>query len=227
MSKPTIKYLDYGLTDYGKAWEMQQEIFNRQVKLKTEKQPTENHLIFVEHPHVYTLGKSGNSQNMLISDDMLKAINATYYKVDRGGDITYHGQGQIVGYPIFDLEAMGLTYKGYINKLEESIIRYLKKEHNITANQLDDATGVWVSTDKGPEKICAIGTKASHYITMHGFALNINTDLKYFDYINPCGFTNRGVTSLEKIKGKKFDYENEKILLRKHIAETFNAELTM
>ncbi len=227
MPKHKIKYLDCAKTDYGKTWEIQQEIFNRQLSLKKEKQATENHLLFVEHPHVYTLGRSGSYNNLLISNDMMKSINATYYKVDRGGDITYHGPGQIVGYPIFDLEALQLTYKGYIDTLETSIIRFLKIEHNIESRQLEGATGVWIDTDNGPEKICAIGTKASRYITMHGFALNVNTDLKYFGYINPCGFTDKGVTSLQKIKGCILDFENEKILLRKHIAECFNAELIL
>lgn len=220
-----IKYLDWGLLEYGKAWEMQQEIFNKQIQHKTDKTPTEQHLIFVEHPHVYTLGKSGDNQNLLISDEILKKIEATYYKVDRGGDITYHGPGQIVGYPIFDLEAMNLSYKGYIEKLESAIIKYLKTTHGIDAHQLDSATGVWIDTIRGPEKICAIGTRASRYITMHGFALNINTNLNYFDYINPCGFKDKGVTSLEKIIGTKCDFEQEKKALMEFIVKEFNATI--
>jgi lipoyl(octanoyl) transferase len=227
MTTSMIQYLDWGRTDYGKAWEMQQEIFNRQVESKTAKKPTEHHLIFVEHPHVYTLGKSGDNQNLLISDEMMKKIEATYYKVDRGGDITYHGPGQIVGYPIFDLEALGISYKGYIDALESSIILYLKEAHGISAYQLDGATGVWIDTKTGPEKICAIGTRASRYITMHGFALNINTDLRYFEYINPCGFKDKGITSLEKYKGHKFDYEEEKRILREFIAREFKGTLVI
>ncbi len=225
MSATNIKFLDWGRTDYGRAWEMQQEIFNQQVENKAAKQPTQHHLIFVEHPHVYTLGKSGDSHNLLISDEMMQKIKATYYKVDRGGDITYHGPGQIVGYPIFDLETLGISYKGYIDSLESSIIDYLSEIHGVKASQPDGATGVWIDTPRGPEKICAIGTRASRYITMHGFALNINTDLRYFEYINPCGFKDKGVTSLEIIKGHKFDYEEEKEILRDFIARGFNAIL--
>jgi len=225
MATHCIKFLDWQRTDYGKSWEQQQEIFNLQLERKNQGQPTEHHLIFVEHPHVYTLGKSGNSQNLLISDARLQQIGATYYKVDRGGDITYHGPGQIVGYPIFDLESMKLGYKDYIEKLEQSIIRYLKSEHNIEAFQLKGATGVWVHSNRGEEKICAIGTRASRFITMHGFAFNVNTNLEYFGYINPCGFVDKGVTSLQKIFGKEFDFEKEKFLLRGYIAREFDADL--
>ena len=220
-----IKFLDWGKMDYGQAWEKQQEIFSAQIEHKTNKTPTEQYLIFVEHPHVYTLGKSGDNQNLLITDETLKKIEATYYKVDRGGDITYHGPGQIVGYPIFDLEAMNVTYKGYIEKLETAILKYLKECHNLDVYQLDGATGVWVNTKNGPEKICAIGTKASRYITMHGFALNINTNLSYFEYINPCGFKDKGVTSLEKIKGAKCDFELEKKNLMNYILQEFDGKL--
>lgn len=225
MSKQRIKFLDLGQTDYAKSWEMQQKLFNKMVRLKTEHGFAENYLIFVEHQHVYTLGKSGNANNMLINNDLLNSINATFYHVDRGGDITYHGPGQIVGYPIFDLELMQLSYLQYIKTIEASIINYLKQEHSLDSYQHERATGVWIDTQKGPEKICAIGTKASRYITMHGFALNINTDLSYFNHINPCGFTDRGVTSLEKILGHSFDFENEKKLLLKYIASNFKAEI--
>ncbi|MDD2562637.1 MAG: lipoyl(octanoyl) transferase LipB [Salinivirgaceae bacterium] len=221
----TIKYLDWGKMDYGQAWEKQQKIFDAQIVHKANKTTTENHLIFVEHPHVYTLGKSGDNQNLLISDEILKKINATYYKVDRGGDITYHGPGQIVGYPIFDLEVMHVTYKGYIEKLETAILKYLKECHQLDVFQLDSATGVWIKTKNGPEKICAIGTKASRYITMHGFALNINTDLSYFEYINPCGFKDKGVTSLEKLKGTKCDFELEKKNLTNYIMREFEGQI--
>jgi len=216
-----IIFQDWKTTDYDKSWEKQKVIFHRLLSLKTQNQPTENYLIFVEHPHVYTLGKSGNSQNLLISPEMLKKIDATYYQVDRGGDITYHGFGQIVGYPIFDLENFKISYKEYIYKLENSIINYLKTRHQIESFRLEKTTGVWVKSENRIEKICAIGTRASRYITMHGFALNINTDLRYFEYINPCGFTDKGVTSLENIKKEKQDFEEEKNWLREFIIAEF------
>ncbi len=225
MSKHTIKFLDWHTTDYGKSWEWQQEIFNKQIERKNNHQPTEHYLIFVEHPHVYTLGKNGNQDNLLISEAFLKQINASYYKVDRGGDITYHGPGQIVGYPIFDLEAFRIGYKEYIENLENAIIQYLKDKHNIEAFQMKGATGVWVNSPCGEEKICAIGTRASKFITMHGFAFNVNTNLDYFGYINPCGFVDKGVTSLQKIYRHPLDFEQEKIFLRDYIARAFNAEL--
>ncbi len=220
-----IKFTDWGKLDYKKSWDKQKEIFNSQIERKQKGEPTENTLIFVEHPHVFTLGKSGDRKNMLISDEMLEKINATYYHIERGGDITYHGPGQIVGYPIFDLENMEVTYKGFIDKLENGIIMYLKEAHNIEAFQLPKATGVWIETPRGQEKIGAIGTRASKYVTMHGFALNINTQLEFFDYINPCGFTDKGVTSLQKIKGEKQDFEAEKKILKSFLARSFEAEL--
>jgi len=225
MSIKKIKYVDWKTLDYKQAWEKQQVIFNKQLEAKQENTPTENTLIFVEHPHVFTLGKSGDRSNMLISDQMLEKINATYYHIDRGGDITYHGPGQIVGYPIFDLENLEVSYKGFIDKLEQGIIKYLQQEHQLEAYQMPKATGVWLDRPNGQEKICAIGTRASKYVTMHGFALNINTQLEYFDYINPCGFTDKGVTSLEKIKGEKQDFEAEKEKLKRYLIEAFEAEI--
>ncbi|ALO16150.1 Octanoyltransferase [Salinivirga cyanobacteriivorans] len=220
-----IIFEDWNQLDYGKAWKKQEKIFNRQIDRKQKNEPTENTLIFVEHPHVYTLGKNGDRSNMLITDEMLEKINATYYHIDRGGDVTYHGPGQIVGYPIFDLEKLGISYKGFIENIENGIIKYLRATHGIETFQLPKATGVWLETERGHEKICAIGTRASKYVTMHGFALNINTNLEYFDYINPCGFTDKGVTSLEKIKGVKQDFEKEKSILKGFLAEAFEAEL--
>ncbi len=156
-------------------------------------------LIFVEHPHVYTLGKSGSENNLLADSIQLRAREAAFYRIDRGGDITYHGPGQIVGYPIFDLEAVGIGLKEYISRLEEVIIKTLAY-YGINASRYPGATGVWLDSDmeNKARKICAIGVKASRYVTMHGFAFNVNTDLTYFNYINPCGFTDKGVTSLQK-----------------------------
>lgn len=210
---PEIEYRDLGNIEYKTAWEYQEKVFKERVdrKLKNRELDSEdriylnNLLLFVEHPHVYTLGKSGESNNLLINDDFLSKIDATYFKIDRGGDVTYHGPGQIVGYPIFDLDQFGIHLKQYVHSLEECIIIFLK-EKGITASRMEGATGVWLdpSTPKA-RKICAIGVKASRFITMHGFAFNINTNLEYFNYINPCGFTDKGVTSLEKELGKKQD----------------------
>jgi len=182
-------------------------------------------LIFVEHPHVYTLGKSGSENNLLIDYIQLRAKDATFYKTDRGGDITYHGPGQIVGYPIFDLEKIRTGLKEYIFKLEEAIILTLK-EYNLSGARLENGTGVWLDPDvKGKaRKICAIGVKASKYVTMHGFAFNVNTDLTYFDHINPCGFTDKGVTSLEKELGSKQEMKEVKDIVRRKVREVFDLE---
>ena len=166
-------------------------------------------LIFVEHPHVYTLGKSGSENNLLLDYIQLQAKEASFYRIDRGGDITYHGPGQIVGYPIFDLEVIKIGLKDYIYRLEEAIIRTVG-EFGIQASRLEGGTGVWLDPEINGKarKICAIGVKASRYVTMHGFAFNVNTDLTYFNNINPCGFTDKGVTSLEKELGGMQDIES-------------------
>jgi len=227
--KPEIEYLDLGKLEFKKAWEFQESVFKERVERKLQnralhekdRQYLRNLLLFVEHPHVYTLGKSGVSNNMLISDDFLKKIDASYFHIDRGGDITYHGPGQIVGYPIFDLDQFGIHLKEYVHGLEECIILFLK-EKNITAGRLTGATGVWIDPDGlQARKICAIGVKASRFITMHGFAFNVNTNLDYFSYINPCGFTNKGVTSLEKELGESQDLERVKARLKDIIKSYF------
>ena len=197
-----IEVLDKGIIDYGDAWTQQQEHFK--ALLANTAHPGDNEargvLMLCEHPHVYTLGKSGHANNLLVSETFLKSIGASYYHIDRGGDITYHGYGQLVGYPILDLSSIGehgLGLKEYIHLLEESVIATIA-EWGIEGQRVDHATGVWLAaTDTKPErKICAIGVKASRFVTMHGFALNVTTDLKYFSYINPCGFTDKGVTSM-------------------------------
>lgn len=226
--QPIIDYKNLGLIDYKEAWDFQEDFFQRMVNQKLdkfagdEKDKVRSLLIFCEHPHVYTLGKSGEQENLLISDDLLKKINATYYRINRGGDITYHGPGQIVGYPIFDLELFGLQVKQYIANLEESIIRTLAI-YDIEASRLDGATGVWLDSEKPGEarKICAIGVKASRFVTMHGFAFNVNTNLDYFGYINPCGFVDKGVTSLEKELGRKMDIDEVRQILKGKLAEVF------
>ena len=223
-------YKDLGLIEYKEAWEYQEECFDEIISTKMYNRDNEkskktgiNRLLFCEHPHVYTLGKSGTQNNLLINDDFLKKINATYFKTNRGGDITYHGPGQIVGYPIIDLEELGLSVKDYILKLEEVIIRLLK-DYNIESSLLDGATGVWLdaNTPGQTRKICAIGVKASRYVTMHGFAFNVNTDLTYFNHINPCGFVDKGVTSMEKELGEKQDMGKIKKQLLNHFESIFN-----
>lgn len=229
----SVKYHDLQLIDYKEAWDYQdtihKELVNQKLKTRNGK-PNQSlpfsHLILCEHPHVFTLGRSGKQNNLLIQDDFLKQIGASYFITDRGGDITYHGPGQIVGYPIFDLDQFGYSAKKYIYSLEEAIILTLK-EFAIHSSRLKGATGVWLDADK-PElvrKICAIGVRISRSITMHGFALNINTNLKYFNYIHPCGFVDKGVTSLQKELGSEQDIEQVKDILKSHLSSIFKIDL--
>ena len=226
-----VEYKDIGLTDYKKAWDYQEQLFDQLLESKKKgeisvadcRNRIPGTLIFVEHPHVYTLGKSGSEANLLLDYIQLRAKDASFYRTDRGGDITYHGPGQIVGYPIFDLEALGIGVKQYVSGLEEAVIR-TAGEYGLKGERLDGGTGVWL--DPGvpgkARKICAIGVKASRFITMHGFAFNVNTDLSYFDHINPCGFTDKGVTSLEKELGGKQDIEKAKNILRNNLRDLFD-----
>ncbi len=220
---------DLGPIEYKNAWDYQEKCFNSIIETKLynrshdDKKTITNRLLFCEHPHVYTLGKSGTQNNLLVNDEFLKKINATYFKINRGGDITYHGPGQIVGYPILDIEELDLGVKEYIHKLEQSVINLLK-DYGIESTRMDGATGVWLDADKPGKarKICAIGVKVSRYVTMHGFAFNVNTDLSYFNHINPCGFVDKGVTSMEKELGEKQDFKKIKSELKKHIELVFN-----
>lgn len=218
---------DLGVIDYKEAWDKQEELFNKIVSQKKEnKDETDNYFLFCEHPHVYTLGKSGAENNLLINSEFLKKIDATYYKINRGGDITYHGFGQIVGYPILNLELLNLGIKSFINNLEEVIIQTLK-EYEITATRFDGATGVWLDVNTpNARKICAIGVRTSHWVSMHGFALNVNTDLTYFNHINPCGFVDKGVTSLEKELGKKVDLQEVKNIISTKFEDVFQVKLS-
>lgn len=214
MSKVT--FYDWKTIDYKEAWDKQQAIFNGVMEFKLGKSDiSPQSIIFCEHPHVYTLGKNGNNTNLLISDEMLKKINATYYHIDRGGDITYHGPGQIVGYPIIDLESAKLSVREYIFQLEQSVIDTLAY-FGISSTRLEGSTGVWLDVDVPgrTRKICAIGVKASRFVTMHGFAFNVNTDLNYFSYINPCGFVDKGVTSMKVELGAEVDIELVKSILK-------------
>ncbi|MGA2405402.1 MAG: lipoyl(octanoyl) transferase LipB [Bacteroidales bacterium] len=227
----SVVYKDIGQRDYKETWEYQAEIFARLVDSK--KQGIEvgdsgqnilpGTLIFVEHPHVYTLGKSGSENNLLLDVIQLQAKDASFYRIDRGGDITYHGPGQIVGYPIFDLDVIKIGLKEYIYRLEEAIIRTVN-EFGITASRFGGGTGVWLDPEISGKarKICAIGVKASRYITMHGFAFNVNSDLTYFSNINPCGFTDKGVTSLEKELGARQDFESVKSIVKRNLQVVFD-----
>ena len=223
---PDIKFIDLGVKDYKETWDYQEKLFQELLDEK-KNNPNSNfggYLLFVEHPHVYTLGKSGEANNLLISGPFLKQINATYYRINRGGDITYHGPGQIVGYPVIDLEKFGMGVREYIEKLEESVIKYLEKV-TIKAGRMEGATGVWLGAGThNARKVCAIGVRVSRFVTMHGFALNINTDLTYFSYINPCGFQDKGVTSVEKELGAKQDFETTKQLVKAELAEIFGMQ---
>jgi lipoyl(octanoyl) transferase len=231
----SVVYKDIGLKDYKETWDYQVEIFTELVVSKkkgaggvdTRGKTLPGTLIFVEHPHVYTLGKNGSENNLLLDYLQLQAKGANFYRIDRGGDITYHGPGQIVGYPIFDLEILKIGLKDYIFKLEEAIIRTVG-EFGISASRLEGGTGVWLEPEmKGKaRKICAIGVKASRYVTMHGFAFNVNTDLTYFNNINPCGFTDKGVTSLNKELGGMQDISMVKELVKKNLQELFDLEWT-
>lgn len=225
-------FQDWGTTEYNEAWKKQEVLFNQIMDAKkavregdATPESIDHYVVFVEHPHVYTLGKSGSENNLLINSIQLQAKHATFVNTNRGGDITYHGPGQIVGYPILDLEDLGLGLKQYISKLEESIIKSIE-EYGIMGERLDGATGVWIDTGTPKaRKICAIGVKSSRYVTMHGFALNVNTQLEYFNYINPCGFIDKGVTSIQKELGKEIDFVEAKNIVRKNIEEVFGFKL--
>ena len=218
-----MNFSDWGIIDYQEAWNKQQSTFDQLLEQKKQQSNTLSleEIVFCEHPHVYTLGKNGKPNNLLINQDFLDKIHASFYKIDRGGDITYHGPGQIVGYPILDLENYKLSLKEYIYLLEEVIICTLA-EIGITSERLEGATGVWIEKDTPrARKICAIGVRASRYVTMHGYALNVNTDLSYYSHINPCGFVDKGVTSIQKETGKTYPESEIIELLKKHFERLF------
>ena len=213
--------MDLGRKGYREVWELQEKLMEEVKANKISGQSSPGCLIFVEHDPVYTLGKSGDEANMLIDAIQLRARNAEFIKVDRGGDITFHGPGQLVVYPIIDLEAFGLGVKEYVERLEEIVICTLA-DYGIDGKRLTGATGVWLEPDTPrARKICAIGVKCSRYVTMHGFALNVNTDLNYFSYIHPCGFVDKGVTSIEKETGKTEDMTEVKLKVYSHFRRLF------
>jgi len=220
--KPDIIFQDLGSIAYREAWDYQEKLYDELMKKKLSgEKKFPGYLLFCEHNPVFTIGKSGSEKNLLINEQMLAREGIEFYHINRGGDITYHGPGQIVGYPILDLEQFGLGIKSYIDKLEESVIQTLKA-FGLTAGRLAGATGVWLdpASPAKARKICAIGVKASRHITMHGFAFNVNTDLSFYQYINPCGFIDKGVTSLEKELGARQDIEEVKGVLKKVLFDT-------
>ncbi len=228
----TILVQDLGLKDYKETWDFQEDLFKKTVdcKIKNRRENTElltpNHFLFVTHPHVYTLGKSGDFSNLLLSEEQLAEKGATFYKINRGGDITYHGPGQVVGYPILDLENFFTDIHKYLRLLEETIILTLA-EYELKATRSDGETGVWLDVGTPfARKICAMGVRASRWVTMHGFALNVNTDLGYFDHIIPCGIRGKAVTSLSVELNQESVNENEvKEKLLKHFFGLFEAEI--
>ncbi|WP_409151373.1 lipoyl(octanoyl) transferase LipB [Sphingobacterium sp. BS-2] len=231
MQNKEVKFIDWGLLDYQDAWDKQEEIFAKTLAIKHDNRvnntqdPTPNFLIFTEHPHVYTLGKSGHLEYLLLDEEGLKEKEATFYKINRGGDITYHGPGQIVGYPILDLDNFFTDIHLYLRTLEEAIILTLA-DYGIEAGRYPGYTGVWLDSDnEKARKICAMGVRASRWVTMHGFAFNVNADLAYFGNIVPCGIDDKDVTSMERELGHKVDVEEVKAKLRSHLAELFKMEL--
>lgn len=205
---------DWGLIEYAQAWQRQEALFNLRLQQKAAGAAEAiDRIILCEHPHVYTLGRSGKAANMLISEEQLRRIGASFFRIDRGGDITYHGPGQLVCYPILDLEHYGLGLKDYIHLIEEAVIRVCAY-YGIEAGRLEKATGVWLDAHRPrARKICAIGVRSSRYVTMHGLALNVCTDLRYFSYINPCGFVDKGVTSLSQELHREVTVQEVKQLL--------------
>jgi lipoyl(octanoyl) transferase len=219
-----FNYIDLGLKDYKECWDYQEERLADVVNDKNTsgKPSAKNHFLLVEHPHVYTLGKSGDEKNLLAAGDFLKKIDATFYKINRGGDITYHGPGQIVGYPIIDLENYKIGVRGYIEKMENAIIATIA-EFGLKGGLKEGATGVWL--DAGHKvrarKICAIGVRVSRFVTMHGFALNVNTDMRYYNYINPCGFASSAVTSIKQELGREISVDEVKKILKEKFNQIF------
>lgn len=231
-----VQFEHLGLIDYKEAWDYQDQLFSQVLEVKAQNRiaapeaqvATPNYLLFCSHPHVYTLGKSGHESNLLIGEELLKAKGATYYKINRGGDITYHGPGQLVGYPILDLDNFFTDIHKYLRYLEEAIILTLQ-DYGITAGRIPGLTGVWLDHEEqvNPRKICAMGVKCSRWVTMHGFAFNINTDLSYFNNIVPCGISDKQVTSLAHELGYEVALAEVEEKLLRHLANLFGATITI
>ena len=220
---------DLGTMSYGVCWELQRNRFDELLRYKAEDSDpdpdTAGDLLLVEHRPVYTLGKSGKRDNLLVTEQYLSSLGAEFFHIDRGGDITFHGPGQLVGYPILDLEKLGIGLRTYIDTLEEAAIRTVA-HYGIEAGRVAGASGVWLdATGPRMRKICAIGVRSSRFVTMHGFGLNVSTDLSWFDRINPCGFKDRGVTSIEKETGHKISMDEVKCLMSNHLSELLNVKI--
>ncbi len=232
MKNTAIQFIDLGLKSYQSAWEIQENLFTKTVNLKIHNrrnqtdQTTPNYLLFVTHPHVYTLGKSGDVENLLVNAIQLEKMEATFFKTNRGGDITYHGPGQIVGYPILDLDNFFTDIHKYLRFLEEVMILTLA-DYGLKGERSPGETGVWLDVGSPfARKICAMGVRASRWVTMHGFALNVNTNLDYFNAIIPCGIKGKSVTSLSKELKKEVTIDEVKVKLLRHFSAVFEAELT-
>jgi lipoyl(octanoyl) transferase len=234
--KQKVQFRNLGLIDYKECWDYQEKLFQEIISQKTENRKlpdncqlqTPNYFIFCEHPHVYTLGKSGDEKNLLLNESQLETKKATYYKINRGGDITYHGPGQIVGYPILDLDNFFTDIHKYLRLLEETIILTLK-DYGIESGRIEGLTGVWLDW-KNPlkaRKICALGVRTSRWVTMHGFAFNVNSDLSYFNNIIPCGITDKAVTSMNKELGRELEMEEVRSRVKKYFAEVFECEISI
>lgn len=226
-----VNFQDLGRKDYKETWDYQEQLFKSilDTKIKNRREDagleTQNHLLFVEHDHVYTLGKSGDLENLLANEGLLKNIGATFYKINRGGDITYHGPGQITGYPILDLDNFFTDIHKYLRFLEEVFIKILA-DYGLKGERSDGETGVWLDVGTPfARKICALGVRASRWVTMHGFAFNVNTNLGYFDHIIPCGIEDKAVTSLAAELKREVDMEEVKAKIQKYFVELFEAEL--
>ena len=230
--KTIVQHL--GMVDYQKAWDYQTKLFNATIQVKVqnrnlpkaEQKPTPNYLLFCEHPHVFTLGKSGDEKNLLLNDSQLQEKDATFYHINRGGDITYHGPGQLVGYPIIDLDNFFTDIHKYLRLIEQAVINTLE-QYNIKAGRAEGLTGVWIDGDipSRARKICAIGVKSSRWVTMHGFAFNVNSNLNYFEYIVPCGISDKAVTSMEKELGISVDFDEVKNIVKVEMVKLFEMEV--
>lgn len=230
----TVVFQNLGLIDYQESWDYQEKLHAEIVAIKIQNKQlaqeniTPNYLLFCQHPHVYTLGKSGKPEHLLLDQEGLVNHHANYYKINRGGDITYHGEGQLVGYPIFDLENFFTDIHRYMRFLEEAVIRTCA-DYGVDAGRINGLTGVWIDyvEQKNPRKICAMGVKASRWVTMHGFALNVNTDLTYFKHIVPCGIEDKAVTSLAQELGTTQDFQAVSLKMVQHLKDIFEIENNM
>lgn len=231
MPNKEVQFVDIGLAPYQETWDLQEALLNHiaQIKLRNRREglveESPNFLLFCEHPHVYTLGKSGDESHLLMQEPFLASIGASFYRINRGGDITYHGPGQLVGYPILDLENFYTDIHLYLRMLEEAIILTCQ-EYGLTAGRIEGLTGVWIDPESNnARKICALGVKASRWISMHGFAFNVNTDLSYFSHIVPCGIATRGVSSLQQELGREMDIQEVKSAVLVHLSQLFEWNL--